>query len=209
MKKIKFIPIIAVLALVVSCYGDPDTDSLSSDLVVATDRDLQAEFQDFATYYISDTIPKITDDRNDTILVGAEALEIVNKIKENLNNRGFTFVEKDQNPDMGIVPAILTVTNVNAGCTGWWGGYPGWWGGPYWGYPGYNYYYPYCGYYSYDTGTISLDMIDLIHVDSSENLNLLWTGTMFGLLSSSDAVNLDRSLDAIDQAFIQSPYIQN
>ena len=135
MKKMKFIPIIAVLVLFVSCYGDPDTDSLSSDLVVATDRDLQANFQDFRTYYISDTIPKITDDRNDTLLIGQEALEIVNKIKANLNDRGYTCVEKDENPDMGIVPAVISVTNVGGGFTGWWGGYPGWWGPYYWGYP--------------------------------------------------------------------------
>lgn len=209
MKKMKFIPIIAVLVLAVSCYGDPDTDSLSSDLVVATDRDLQANFQDFKTYYISDTIPKITDDRNDTLLVGQEALEIVNEIKAKLNDRGYTFVEKDEDPDMGVVPAIIRVTNVNGGCTGWWGGWSGWWGPPYWGYPGYGYYYPYCGYYSYDTGTISIDMIDLVHVDDSENLNLLWTATMFGLLSGNDETNVDRALEAIDQAFTQSPYIQN
>ncbi|MGK0385727.1 MAG: hypothetical protein ACI849_000332 [Patiriisocius sp.] len=208
MKKRRLIALLAIAALATSCYEDPDTNSLSSDLVVATDRDLKADFQTYKTYHISDTIPNITDNRNDSIVVGVDALKIVNKIKENLNSLGYTFVERDENPYLGVIPAIIQITNVGGLCTGWWGGYSGYWGGGYWGYPGYGYYYPYCGYYTFNTGSLTIDMIDLKDTDTTTNLNAVWTGTLFGVLSSSDASNVDKALKGIDQAYDQSPYLQ-
>lgn len=190
-----------------SCYKTPDTSSLSNDLLVATNRDLRVDFNDFTTYHISDTIPRITDSTTDTILVGPEALEIVNKIKENLDARGYQFVDLDQDPDLAVIPAVIRVTAVGTVCTGWWYGYPGYYPPGYWG-PYYGgYYYPYCGYYSYDTGSLNIDLMDLLNSEINNNISATWTATMFGALNSSDDVNLDRALTAIDQAFDQSPYI--
>lgn len=190
-----------------SCYKTPDTSSLSNDLVVATNRDLRVDFNDFTTYYISDTIPRITDSTTDTILVGPEALEIVNKIKENLDARGYQFVDLDQDPDLAVIPAVIRVTAVGTVCTGWYYGYPGYYPPGYWG-PYYGgYYYPYCGYYTYDTGSLNIDLMDLLNSEINNNISATWTATMFGSLNSSDEVNLDRALTAIDQAFDQSPYI--
>jgi hypothetical protein len=208
MKKLKLIALLAIVALAASCYGDPDQNTLSSDLVVGTDRDLNVDFQIYKTYHISNTITNITDDRNDTILEGPDALRIVNKIKENLNGLGYTFVEKNENPDLAVIPAIIQITNVGGVCSGWWGGYPGYPGGGYWGYPGYGYNYPYCGYYSYNTGSLTIDMIDLINTDTTTNLNAVWSSIMFGVLSSSGNTNVDKALKAIDQAYSQSPYLQ-
>jgi hypothetical protein len=208
MKKLKFIALLALVALAVSCYGDPDQNSLSSDLVVGTDRDLNVDFQIYKTYHISNTITNIGDDRNDTILAGTDALIIVNKIKENMNSLGYTFVELNENPDLALVPAIIQITNIGGACTGWWGGYPGYPGGGYWGYPGYGYNYPYCGYYSYNTGSLTIDMIDLINTETTTNLNAVWSSIMFGLLSSSGNTNVDKALKAIDQSYSQSPYLQ-
>lgn len=209
MKRSKIYIILCGFTLLVSCFSDPESTSLSSDLVVATDRDLSADFQEFLTYHISDTIPKITEDRNDTLLVGDEALEIVNKIKQNMDERGYTFVERDETPDLALIPVVIRVENISGACSGWWWGYPGFWGPPYWGYPGYGFYYPFCGYYTYETGTLAVDMIDLKNADDSGTLDALWSSSMFGVLSTNDQTNLARAMKAIDQAFVQSPYIQN
>ncbi len=209
MKKTWIILVLPLMFLLDSCYGESDADNLSYDLVVATDRDLQTNFGDFRTYYISDTIPRITDDKNDSILVGETALELVNAIKENLDALGYSFVDKNNNPDIGLVPALLDVSYLSGRCSGWWGGYPGYWDPIWWGYPGYGYYYPFCGFYSYDTGTLSIDMIDLKNTDTSENLKAVWTGTLFGVLSDNDRTNMTRALRAIDQAFEQSYYLKN
>lgn len=201
--------IIVMITLMVACYGDSEVENLSYDLVVATDRDLQSNFKEFRTYYISDTIPKITDDKNDSILVGESALEIVGRIKENLNALGYTYVDRANNPDLGVIPALLNVTYTGGRCSGWWGGYPGYWDPVWWGYPGYGYYYPFCGFYSYDTGTLSIDMIDLKNTGATQNLKAVWTATLFGVLSRSDETNINRALRAIDQAYSQSYYLEN
>lgn len=189
-----------------SCFKGPDTSSLSTDLVVATNRDLQVDFNTYTTYHVSDTIPRITDDPTDTIITGPEALEIVNKIKANLDARGFQFVERDQSPDLAVIPAIVRITNVGTICSGWWWGYPGYWPPGYWR-PGYGYYYPYCGVYSYETGSLNIDLLDLVNAPDNNSISATWTSVLFGSLNSNDDVNLDRALNAIDQAFEQSPYI--
>ncbi len=189
-----------------SCFKSPDTSSLSTDLVVATNRDLRVDFGTFNTYHISDTIPRITDDPNDTIITGPEALEIVNLIRSNLDARGYQFVERDEDPDLAVIPAIVRVTNVGRVCSGWWWGYPGYWPPGYWG-PGGGYYYPFCGFYSYETGSLNIDLMDLENREENNNISATWTAVLFGSLNSSDNVNLDRALNAIDQAFEQSPYI--
>lgn len=209
MRKIKFICLLSCFLIVSGCFSDPESTSLSSDLVVATDRDLSADFQTYLTYHISDSIPKITNDRNDTLLIGDPALEIVNQIRQNMNERGFTFVERDQSPDLAVIPVVIRVENLSGTCSGWWWGYPGYWGPPSWGFPGYGFYYPYCGFYTYETGTLAVDIVDLKNADDSGTLNALWSSSMFGVLSTSDRTNLQRATKAIDQAFIQSPYIQN
>jgi len=208
MKKLKLIALLAIVILVASCYADPNQDTLSSDLVVGTDRDLNVNFQNFKTYHIANTITNITDDRNDSILAGPDALKIVNKIKENMNRLGYTFVELNASPDLAVIPAIIQIKNIGGVCTGWWGGYPGYPGGGYWGYPGYGYNYPYCGYYSYNTGSLTIDMIDLMNTDTTTNLNAVWSGIMFGVISSSGAANMNKALKGIDQAYSQSPYLQ-
>ncbi|MDO6473736.1 DUF4136 domain-containing protein [Maribacter sp. 1_MG-2023] len=208
-KLITFTMVIITGLFFQSCYKSPTTNSLSSDLVVATNRDLQADYSDYETYHISDTIPRISDSETDTILVGAGADQIIAKIKANLDARGYRFVERSDNPDLAVIPSIIDVEVVNQICSGWWGGYPGYWDPYYWGYPGYGYYYPYCGFYTYDTGSLNVELFDLENADENKNLKAVWGSAMFGILSSSDRTNLTRALTAIDQSFEQSPYLTN
>ncbi len=208
-KFIKSLIIAILVATLHSCFNSPDLGSLSSDFVVATDRDVQVDFSAYSTYHISDTIPRITDNPIDTVLVGQEALDIVDRIKANMDARGYTFVERSENPDIALIPSVIRIRNIGSVCSGWWGGYPGYWDPFYWGYPGTGYYYPYCGFYSYDDGSLNLEMFDLVNVPDNNNINAIWGSVMFGALNPSDEVNLDRALNALDQAFEQSPYLNN
>ncbi len=207
MKKLFVFCGVAMTSLILtSCFKTPDTSSLSKELVVGTNRDIKVDFSNYSTYHISDTIPRITNDPTDTIITGPEAEEIVNRIKEKMNARGFTFVDRAANPDLAVIPAIVRVKSVGTSCTGWWGGYPGYWPPGYWR-PGYGYYYPYCGIYSYETGSLNIDLLDLVNAPDNNSISATWTAVLFGSLNSSDAVNLDRALNGVDQAFEQSPYI--
>ena len=202
----KILIVCGLFLMLTSCFKSPDTNSLSLDLVVGTNRDLRVDFSRYTTYHISDTIPKIVDDENDTLIVGEDAAPIIAKIRENLDARGYRFVERDQNPDLAVIPAVVRVTNIGRVCTGWWGGFPGYWPPGYWR-PGFGYFYPYCGIYGYETGSLNLDLLDLVNAPENNAINATWTSVMFGSLNTSDEVNLDRALTAIDQSFAQSPYI--
>lgn len=73
---------------------------------------------------------------------------------------------------------------------------PGWW--YWWCYP------PYIGVSSYDVGTVILDMKDL--ADGTDG-DPSWRAFMRGLLSSNESSNSTRTVESINDAFEQSPYL--
>ena len=85
---------------------------------------------------------------------------------------------------------------------------PHYWGPGYWG-DWLGWYYPYPVYYGYQTGSLLIEMVNLDGSTEAGNkqLPIVWSCFLGGLLTSDDELNLQRTLDAIDQAFIQSPYL--
>ena len=51
--KTKIVLWVALLAAIISCRKVPDTSELSNEQVVATDRDLAANFSEYSTYFTS------------------------------------------------------------------------------------------------------------------------------------------------------------
>ena len=83
---------------------------------------------------------------------------------------------------------------------------PGDWG-PGWG----NWYYPYPVVYSYSVGSLLTELVDLDTPAASKadaKLPVLWTAYMSGLLSGSDKFDTQLAVRAIEQAFVQSPYVK-
>ncbi|MBN9299483.1 MAG: DUF4136 domain-containing protein [Filimonas sp.] len=190
-----------------ACRKEPDFSQLSSNFVVVTSKDPAATFSQYKTYYISDTVGYISTSSTDTILVGPSAQALVKAVKDNMTARGYQFVPKNANPDLGINLGV--VKNVNAGVVypGWWWGYPGWWDPWYWGWF-YPYYYPYTVTYVVTTGTVISDLIDLKNVAASKQLKVLWSAVSGGAVGSDVNTNLQRGINAINQSFTQSPYIK-
>jgi hypothetical protein len=91
---------------------------------------------------------------------------------------------------------------------GWWWGYPGYPGGCwYWGcYPPFYPIYP--TVYQYTVGDFILETFDVKNVESNNNLQAIWLVQLSGVLSSTQTTNIERTVDGINQAFIQSPYIK-
>src|SRR5262245_16817341 len=138
--KPKTLLLVLFISIIVSCRKTPDTGDLSLQQVVATDRDIQANFSSYSTYFISDTVSVVASASTDSILTGPMALQLVNAVKTNMNNRGYTFRPRNQGPaDLGFRLTVIKDITRTAVCGGWWDGWYGWYPPNYWG-------CYYCGY---------------------------------------------------------------
>lgn len=205
MKRHALLPLSLVL-LLLSCRKAPDLSQLSSNFVVQTDAAKGVAFSNYKTYYISDTVALISASKTDTLLPAADAKQIVNTIKSNMDARGYTFVHKALKPDLGINTLAVKDVNVGVVYPGWWWGYPGYWDPWYWGWY-YPYYYPWSVAYSVTTGSVIAEIIDLKNVNESQKLQVIWTMSLNGALGNSGTANLQRAIDGINQAYTQSPYL--
>lgn len=203
---------VLLLAGLSSCY--PGTISTSEVDIVATDYD-DDYFARKAplTYFLPDTIAKIGDEDPENIqLTRAQMDFILAQVERNFNSLGYTRLTSvdDQNvPDVVVIVSALIVKYTSAGGGGC---YPGWgWGGwypwyPGWGWPGYC--YP-VYIYSYDTGTLTIEMIAPDEEKPGEDVvPRVWIAGINGLLRSSTAGNQDFVKRRIDDAFDQSPYLE-
>src|SRR5215204_6085919 len=188
------------------CLKSPDYDQLSSNFVVATNTDSSASFSSFKTYYISDSVAYISDNIADSIIKDANSQKLVDAVKQNMNARGYTFIPKGGKPDLGLMMGVTKNSYIGVVYTGWWDAYYGWWDPWYWGWY-YPYYYPWATYYSVTTGSVIITMADLKNADATHTLRIIWASFMGGAIGDNINTNVQRGVDAINQAFVQSPLV--
>ncbi len=199
------------LAFLQGCYpGGPEYVD-DYDLVV-TDYDSDYNFTGQGTYALIDSVVHLTDDDHDRSFDD----DILARIDQNMMDKGYTKYDTTNTPsntppDLLVRASVFTLSGNVTYCDyypgwGWWGG----WGYWYPGYPGYGYGYPYCfSGYQYDIGTLAIDVVDLTDPnDQDSTLSVVWTGIMNGLASGRSSVDQQRVVEAIDQAFDQSPYLK-
>ena len=208
----KFFALLFVLPLFVACEKDPDDSKLDYDFVVYTSYDKDAKFSDHKTYYVPDSVLLITDKEKAEYLTGSEGDKIIDAIVDQMNSRGFTRVTDKESADLGIQTSFVQNAYYFYGYNGssnWWGSYPGYWGPGYWGGGWNSWYYPYPITYSYQVGALLSEIVDLkgAVTRTDDKLPVLWTAYMTGLLSNSNKINTQLSVQAVNQAFEQSPYI--
>jgi hypothetical protein len=189
-----------------SCRPEPEAVDLVDQLVVSTNYDNTANFSSFTTYAIpTDTIGFISETSPDTIIVASKSTfprPVLQTINSDLQARGYSRVNRNQNPDIGINVLVVNDLNVFQDVV-----YPNNYGGYYGGYYGYNswYSYPYVQTYAYNTGVLIIEVVDLKHLTPDNKVKVLWTAYMGDVYSTLD---LERqAVDAIHQAFTQSPYL--
>lgn len=175
----------------------PSSDRLLEDLVVVTQYDTKVDFDNYKTYSISPTITKISD--NDTTqITGSDATAIINRIAQNMENRGFVKAGTGEKPDFGIQVLYFENTYVYTYYYDWWGYYPYWY-----------YYYPYYPVYysSYTSGLADIQLVDLKYPNTGNNsLSMRWNGYIRGLLTGSHSQS--DILNSVDQAFTQTPQLK-
>lgn len=207
MKKI-IIALVTTSILFYGCQSEPDSLKLYDELVVSTNYDTEAVFGDYATYAIpTDTIGFVSDrDPNDTILVstsdnGHFPRRVLQQIMQNLNGRSFSRVDRTENPDLAVNVYIVNDLNLFQQVV-----YPNYYYPYYYGYGSY-YSYPYINTYAYNTGALVVELVDLKNVRPDNQVKVVWNAYMGDVYST---INLaDQSVNAIDQAFLQSNYLVN
>jgi len=208
--KLKTFLVILFVSVLFSCRKEPNTEDLKLEQVVATDRDLAANFSNYATFFISDTVSIVASASTDSILTGPMAKQMVDAVKANMTTRGYTFKPRAQGlPDLGFRLTVIKDITRTAVCGGWWDGWWGYYPPWYWGcyYCG-GYYYPWCTTYTYTIGTSTLYLFDIKNQGANHNIRALWGATMFGVFSTTNnQTNADLTTTAINQAFAQSTYL--
>lgn len=201
--------ILLAAALSWSCQTEPDSEKLIDQLVVSTNFDPEADFSAYATYAIpTDTIGFISNNSSDTIIVSPKSTfprAVLTTIRQNLDDRGYLRVARNENPDIGVNVMVINDFNMFQEVV-----YPGGYGYPgsyYSGYYGYGsyYYYPYVNTYAYNTGVLVIELVDLKNRTPDNKVKVVWDAYLGDVYSTVD--RLAQTDDGIQQAFIQSPYL--
>ncbi|HEY8938054.1 MAG TPA: DUF4136 domain-containing protein [Cyclobacteriaceae bacterium] len=194
-----------VILLIEGCEPKPDSAELLDQLVVQTYNDDTVAYGLYSTFAIpTDTIAFYSNTYNaPSYITPADAPDfvspVVNRVITNMTNRHYTKVSKKSNPDLGVNVSIVHDYSVYQSYYGG-GGY----GGGYYGYGGY-----YGGGYVVTTeenrGSLIVEIVDLKNKTVDNKVKVVWTATLSDLFNAIDQTK--ESIDAIDQAFKQSPYI--
>lgn len=144
--------------------------------------------------------------------------QILNVIRTNMNNMGYTEVEDPTNTAADVVVLVGAARTklyvYGTYCQGWgywWAGWPGW--GPYppGGGGGWT---VVCSHEDvitdvYDVGTLLLHMVDPKNADTGQStIPTLWLAVTNGVLDTGKPGTGGRLQRTIDQAFAQSPYLE-
>jgi len=209
--KLQLLLLAAVLIGAASCYKYPsDTDFLDERDVVLTMYDTKVNFTDFKTFAIVDSIGLIKDDDTTVVRVSNDTTQaVLAQITDHMTQRGFTKVDKDQDPDLAINVVAIKTMNTVYYYPGYWWYYPGYYSPDYWGWYDWGYYYPwYPTYaYQYETGTLVIDIADQKDADPvTKTIPVVFNAYIRGILNGHHS--LDQVMGDIDQAFSQTPQLQ-
>lgn len=192
------------LLLMPGCY--PGGAEFVEELdVVYTNYDPEFNFSTSYTYALPPGVADIGEESlNGTPEYIDEALgnAILNDLRENLTALGWTETTEDEDPDLIILASAFSSTTYYFYDPGYWGGfYPGFTPGWGWVYPGYS---P-AVVSSYTTGTVIIQMTEPGSINGNQ-VPVIWTATLNGLLQGSEANIISRIDVNIDQAFNHPPF---
>jgi len=202
---------LAVLSAVVAiaatgCQKDP-LKSLTPEesRIYVTNHDSTVNFSSYKTYNLADSVAVI-DNGYATKEKTATDQAYITAVDKYMQERGYTKVTKDQNPDLALTVNRIYQTSSSVVTYGdYYDYYGGYWDPYYWGDAGYGYYVPYAySVYEITEGAISLDMLDLKNASTNNKISLVWNGLIRGE-GIFDASIADTQVKAL---FDQSTYIK-
>lgn len=210
MKKIVITVLVAtgILAMT-SCRKDP-VKNLSGDegLIYITKHSDSVSFSSFRTFSIADSVAVINNNKLEGKVRTDVDAAYINAVKDQLVQRGYTQVNKSQNPDLGIT--ISRIYNTSTGVFdygSYWDPYYGsYWDPYYWGYGGYGYNFPsyYYGTYSITEGALSIDIFNLKDAKENKTISSIWNG----LIRGSGVFSVPTAANGVKALFDQSAYFK-
>ena len=206
-KKIHCLLIALLGVAIASCEKEPSTSDLHRDYLVYTACDPETDFAAFDTYYLPDSILLIGSSDKTEYWKDESALKIIRAVADNLDARNFTRVEDKEAANLGVqLSYVKRVTYfVGYDYPYWWGYYPYYWSPGYWG-DWIGWHYPFPVYYGYTAGSLLTEILDLEgDRQTGKKLPVLWDSFIGGLLSPSETLNMNRTIEGVNQAFVQSP----
>jgi len=187
--------------LLTGCRKDAiDNLSAEESRIYITNHDANAGFSTYKTFSIADSVLVVTDNSGRKQL-NATDVAFINAFKTAMQSKGYTLVNKNQTPDLGV--QISRIIQTSTGYVTY-PDYYGYWDPFYWGYGGYGYGNPYWGIASYQVseGMLGFDVVDLKNAAAGKNLNVVWNG----LIRGSGIFNAATADSQVQQLFGQSPY---
>ena len=208
MKRILFISTLALLAL--ACQKEPYSQDEDGEYLVYTAPAKDVTFTDFRTFDIADSVLVIGQKNKPFYSQSDNALALIQAYRTNMEKLGYIYLPSNPDAELGIQLTYIEQTERYVQYYDdpyWWLDYPGYWPAGYWG-NWTGWYYPYPVTYSYTTNALVTDMVDLTAGEENGKLKIVWSCYIGGPASSSLQYDINRMEDAIDQAFVQSPYLK-
>lgn len=196
-----------------SCMQTPEDAELVKHMIVQTEYDTTRVnkdgniFETYSTFFIKlDTMGYVFNDPEaDTILydpIKDGSYEfvspVINTVKSNVEKAGYNYVVEEANPDFVVKVVVLENFSYYQAIS-----YPYYSG--YYGY--YGYYYPVVSTYYSNSATLLIEIVDLKNFAVNDNKYVVvWRAYIGDLLATLDLTG--STIEAVDRAFEQSPYIK-
>ena len=208
MKKILFISTLVLLA--VACQKEPYPQDGDNEYLVYTAPAKDADFSDYATFDIADSLLVIGQSAKPEYSQSNNALALIQAFRTNMETLGYIYTPDNPDADLGIQLTYMIKTERFLQYYNdpyWWLDYPGYWSPGYWG-DWYGYYYPHRVTYTFSTNALVADIVDLTgEQGSGKSLEIVWSSYIGGPAGPSASYDVQRMKSSIDQAFAQSPYL--
>ena len=193
------------ILLASACSWGPDGLDETQDQILTIARKTDAvDFTKFNSFAITDSITAV-DDGKKVRFNDATADLIIAQVVRNMNLYGYTQVQADEDPDLLVDLAYIQRTNTYM-YPGYWSDWDWWWdwnGYPWWGW---DPYYPYqmpAFISSYTTGSIVIEVADVVNVATESTVPVVWHGLIREILNSNHTQQ--ELLSAIDEVFAILP----
>ena len=208
MKRLLILSSLALLAI--ACHKEPYSQDEDGEYLVYTSPAKNVTFADFRTFDIADSVLVIGQKDKPFYSQSDNALALIQAYRTNMEKLGYIYLPSNPAAELGIQLTYIERTERYVQYYDdpyWWLDYPGYWPAGYWG-NWTGWYYPYPVTYSYTTNALVTDMVDLTEPAENGKLKIVWSCYIGGPASSSIRYDVERMEDAIDQAFVQSPYLK-